>query len=542
MRRRLDDQIKGARTEVDESYERRISSVKKRWRAEAKEREGRKEELEKRYRVVDRDADLEEALMDDHLVSMVIEGPELTRWQRFVAWLKRGWYRFVSALVRSWRWLTGKKKASRGPRKGSSRRLLLRGIGVEDRFGKALFSSPALKREIDDRLLARDDLEGDLSFYKDHEQYMDAAVEAFNQYMREKRHEVKKRSKKDKRRLEDRIKRLTKEERRAERELERRLEELAREREKELAQIQEQATEGPRKEIEKEIASYLKRIGYLKEGPEGPVVTSRVIDRFAEFIYHSEMEALPSRLQARTGQAESKHGAYERTRLRTVHEVSKMDLIESLVRSRISHPGHRHIEDEDIIINREVSSERSHIILMFDKSSSMEENQRILAAKKAVLALYKAAKRANPRNIVDLATFDTRVTVTDLDELWSSTPSGFTNTGEAIKVARSLIEPSRADKKMIYLITDGLPEAYTNEEGRAKAGDRKRSLDYALEQAGKLARVRDQRLIVLLLEPEEEMYVEAATTIVKKAAGSIIVTDPKHLAGEMLVDYAMAKP
>jgi uncharacterized protein with von Willebrand factor type A (vWA) domain len=488
---------------------------------------------------MDRDLDLDDAVMADHLVSLVVEGPELTTWQRFVAWVKRGWYRFVSALARFWRWLTGKKKVRSKGRRAPSRRLLLKGVGVESKFGKALFSSPALKREIDDRILARDDMEGDLSFYKDHDRYMDAAVEAFNQYIRERKHEIKKRSKKDRKRMEERLKTLSEEEARAEQELEGRLQELAKERERELAKIEEEATEGPRKEVEKEIVNYLKRIGYLKEGPEGPAVTSRVIDRFAEFVYHSEMEALPSRLQARSGQAESMHGSYERTRMRTVHEISKMDLVESMVRARISHPGHRHIEDEDVLINREVSSERSHIILMFDKSSSMEENQRILAAKKAVLALYKAAKRANPRNIVDMATFDTRVNVTDLDGLWSSDPSGFTNTGEAIKVARQLIGPSRADKKMIYLITDGLPEAYTTSEGRPKAGDRKKSLDYAIEQASALSRIRDQRLIVLLLEPEADMYVEAATAIAKKAAGSLIVTDPKHLAGEMLVDYAM---
>jgi uncharacterized protein with von Willebrand factor type A (vWA) domain len=199
------------------------------------------------------------------------------------------------------------------------------------------------------------------------------------------------------------------------------------------------------------------------------------------------------------------------------------------------------MEDEDLIINHEVSSERSHVVLMFDKSSSMEENNRLLAAKKAVLALYKAAKRANPRNLVDLATFDTKVNITDLNELWGSAPSGFTNTGAAIKMARELIRTSRADKKLVYLITDGLPEAYTTKDGQAKAGDRKLSLDYALEQAGQLARIRDQRMIVLLLEPEADIYVEAATQIAKKAAGSLIVTDPKHLAGEMLVDYVRAE-
>jgi Mg-chelatase subunit ChlD len=543
MRQRSDAQISRSRTEAEERHRKEVEAMRKRWQRATEKRGEQRQRTVDDFRTAESVTSLDDALMEDELVSLIVEGPRLTAWQRFVTWLRKLWYRFVSALARFWRWATGRGKGTMAATARPGRkRLLLKGIGYESQFGEALFSSPALKREVDQRIRAKgaDAGEARLSLMANQERYMDAAVEAFEEYVREKRHGLKEGQAEKKQRMEERLRKLTEEERESQRELERRLEELAKAREKELARLEEEATEGPRKEVEKEVLEHFKRMGYLQEGPEGLSFTSRIIDRFAELVYAQEMEAMQSRLQARTGQSEALQGTYEKTRMRTVHEISRMDIVESIVNARTLHPRYRHMEDEDLIINHEVSSERSHVVLMFDKSSSMEENNRLLAAKKAVLALYKAAKRANPRNIVDLATFDTKVSITDLNELWGSAPSGFTNTGEAIKVARELIRTSRADKKLVYLITDGLPEAYTTKDGQAKAGDRKLSLDYALEQAGQLARVRDQRMIVLLLEPEADIYVEAATQIAKKAAGSLIVTDPQHLAGEMLVDYVRA--
>ncbi len=542
MRQRSDGQIEQSRAKAQQRHEKEVETMHQRWQRASDKRKQEREKVSRSSKAYDAPKILDDALFEDDLVSLVVEGPELTAWQRFLTWLRKGWYRLRSALLRFWRWLTGKGAPKPLQGRPGRKRLLLKGIGYESEFGEALFSSPALKREVDQRIRARGDIEDEssVSLYGDHDQYMDAAVQAFEEYVREKRHKIKDDQVQKKQRLEERFRKLTDEEREADRELERRMEELARAREKELLRLEEEATNGPRQQVQKEVTEYFRRMGYLREGPEGPALTSRMIDRFAEMVYSQEMEALPSKLQARTGQSEALQGTYEKTRMRTIAEISRMDIVESLVHARTMHPKYRHMEDEDLIINHEVSSERSHVVLMFDKSSSMEENNRLLAAKKAVLALYKAAKRANPRNIVDLATFDTTVNITDLNELWASTPSGFTNTGEAIKVSRNLIRTSRADKKLIYLITDGLPEAYTTAEGKSRAGDRKLSLEYALDQASRLSRVRDQRMIVLLLEPETEMYVQAATQIAKKAAGSLIVTDPKHLAGEMLVHYARA--
>ena len=215
-----------------------------------------------------------------------------------------------------------------------------------------------------------------------------------------------------------------------------------------------------------------------------------------------------------------------------------MDIVSSMVNARLAHPSYKHIYDSDIITHRDIRSTISHVVLIFDKSGSMEENDRIQAAKRSVLALYKAVKHRNPRNIVDFIAFDSTVQVMDILQAWHSTPSGFTNTGEALSTAYELIRDSQADRKLIYLITDGLPEAYTDPRtGAPRAGDLEKSLSIAVREAKKLKRIPRLKLTLILLEPEEEIYTEAAKTIAKAVDGDVIVTDPNELATEMLMDY-----
>lgn len=125
----------------------------------------------------------------------------------------------------------------------------------------------------------------------------------------------------------------------------------------------------------------------------------------------------------------------------------------------------------------------------------------------------------------------------DLVQVWESKPAGFTNTGEALRVARDLVAKSSSDLKIIYLITDGFPEAYT-ENGRGIAGDNPRSLAYALHEAACLARLRNVRLVHILLEPKDKLFVDAAQQIVGAAHGKLITTDPNRLAADMLMDYS----
>jgi uncharacterized protein with von Willebrand factor type A (vWA) domain len=126
----------------------------------------------------------------------------------------------------------------------------------------------------------------------------------------------------------------------------------------------------------------------------------------------------------------------------------------------------------------------------------------------------------------------------DLLSAWQCSPSGFTNTSEALGTAYTLIKNSKADNKLIYLITDGLPEAYTDPRtGEPRAGDLDKSLNLAVTQAKKYKKIDRLKLIIILLEPKDKLYTDAAKTIAQAATGSVIVTDPKELATEMLTNY-----
>jgi Mg-chelatase subunit ChlD len=269
-------------------------------------------------------------------------------------------------------------------------------------------------------------------------------------------------------------------------------------------------------------------------------ITARLVDRFAEIALSAELRNLPSRYTFALGRTAVQQGTYERDRMKTVDEVSRMDIVESMVTSRLSHPRHRTMDDDDVRVNRELSGCSLHVVLVFDKSSSMEENDRILAAKKAVLALFKAVKRRDRRNIVDLVGFDTDVRPMDLVSVWESKPGGFTNTGAALKTAAELLRHSRSDQNLVYLITDGYPEAYTDKDGKSIAGDNDRSLASAVAEATQLRRVRNVRLVHIHLEPKERIFVDAAEKIVGAAHGKLITTDPNRLAAEMLTDYTAA--
>jgi len=268
------------------------------------------------------------------------------------------------------------------------------------------------------------------------------------------------------------------------------------------------------------------------------VVTSSLVERFAEIVLSREMQKLPKKHRHRFGLAVTNRGVYEKGRLLDHHEISRMDIVDSYVRARMSHPGHRGITEDDVITKRELRGAITHVVLMFDKSGSMEENGRIAAAKRAVLALFKAVKHQDNRNTVDLIAFDTGVRVMDLYEVWNTSPGGFTNTSAALDAAGDLLSRSRADRKVIYLITDGLPEAYTL-KGEPRAGNPEKSLEAAMRSASALHGIEGLRLTIILLEPEKRMYIDATKNIAEAAGGSIITTDPKNLAPELLIDYGL---
>jgi Mg-chelatase subunit ChlD len=519
----------------------------------------------------DMDSRLVDILTQDNLLNFVItldDDDEIIEkqgwWARFKAALRRAYQYIASAFRRLGNWfrsLFGKKTKTEAQKRMQKSNILLKfpsGSKIWDdmnhNLDNALATSPDFRRTIERDLNIKNGKKlpsrQRLTWKKglNNERYSQEAHKEINRRIKRViKAEQRKLSKKYERKRKIVRKReiLSKDKSHREvqeREAEARKKQLEKQRSEELRKIKTQYSKRIHKSVQKELLRELEDIGYIKKDQgEEPVITTRLIDRFADIVLSDELSKLPSKYTWGASAHGLPHGIYEKKKLQTVSESSRMDIVASLVNSRVSHPNYRHIEDSDIITHSEMRSSLTHVVLIFDKSGSMEENNRINAAKKSVLALYKAIKHRNQQNIVDFIAFDSTVKVMDLLTAWRSTPSGFTNTSEALSTAHRLIKDSTADRKLIYLITDGLPEAFTDPlTGEPRAGDLEKSMKFTVKAAKKFKKLFGVKLTIILLEPEEEVYTEAADTIAKAAGGSVIVTDPHELATEMLMNYVEA--
>jgi Mg-chelatase subunit ChlD len=331
-----------------------------------------------------------------------------------------------------------------------------------------------------------------------------------------------------------------------ERELERAAEEKRRAAETQRRLLEEERREAERRAAsdtearvrageERRLERELKERGFVAERGGELAVTYGLVERFARLLLEEESRRLPGdiRLSLRGG---GSTGVYEKARLRRVEEVARLDLPSSMLAARLA--GQRHIDEETSYVYREVTSERVHVVLAFDRSGSMSENGKLEAAKKALLALYVAIRRRYPDATIDVFAFDNEVQVLDLVELWECKAGAFTNTAEALRAAHLLLRSSRATRREVYLITDGLPEAYTAGDGRVRSGQLDVAMEHALDRARELATVSPLKSTVILLKSEHPEYETAARTIARTMGGELVVTDPVRLGVELLVRWA----
>jgi len=331
-----------------------------------------------------------------------------------------------------------------------------------------------------------------------------------------------------------------------ERELEREAEERRRAAEAQRRRLEEEREEARRRAEaetehrlrdaeEKRFERELKERGFVAERGGELAVTYGLVERFAKLLLEEESRRLPGdvRLSLKGGGAT---GVYEKARLRQPDEIAHLDVPGSLLAARLE--GSRHIDESTSYVYREITSERVHVVLAFDRSGSMAEGGKLDAAKKALLALFVAIRRRHPDATIDLLAFDNTVTVLDLVELWECKAGSFTNTAEAIRAAHLLLQASRASRREVYLITDGLPEAYTDDDGAIRSGQLDEALEHALARARELATVAPLRSTVILLRSAHPEYEAAARSIARTLGGELVVTEPTHLGVELLVRWA----
>lgn len=294
---------------------------------------------------------------------------------------------------------------------------------------------------------------------------------------------------------------------------------------------EDRVKEAERVRVERE----LKERGLVAEREGHLAVTFGLVERFARLVLEEESQRLPSSVRL-SFKGVASTGIYEKARLRQPDEVAHLDLPSSLLAAR--QQGLRHIDESSSYVYREVTSESVHVVLAFDKSGSMAEAGKLAAAKKALLALYIAIRRRHPDATIDVVAFENQVRLLDLLELWECAPGSFTNTAEALHTAHLLLRASKATRKEVYLITDGLPEAYTDVDGRVRSGQLDRAMDHALARAVELSTVTPMRFTMILLRSEHPEYEIAARKITRALSGDLIVTDPQHLGVELLVRWA----
>ncbi|MCI4335981.1 MAG: VWA domain-containing protein [Thermoplasmata archaeon] len=279
----------------------------------------------------------------------------------------------------------------------------------------------------------------------------------------------------------------------------------------------------------------LKERGLVDERHGELSVTYGLIERFARIVLEEESRSVPHDVRLSFKGAAST-GIYEKARLRQPEEVAHLDLPSSVVAARME--GSRHLDEGHSFIYREITSERVHVVLLLDKSGSMSESHKLDAAKKALLALYVAIRRRHSDAAIDVIAFDNDVRLLDLLELWECPPGSFTNTAEALHAAHILLRSSKANRKEVFLLTDGLPESYTDLDGTVKSGQLDRAMDHALARAQELSTVNPLRFTMILLKSDHPEYEIAARRVTRTLGGSLVITDPEHLGVELLVRWA----
>lgn len=315
----------------------------------------------------------------------------------------------------------------------------------------------------------------------------------------------------------------------------RRLEEERKEAER---RAQREADQWARQAEEERLRRELSERGLVTEKGGQLTITYSLVERFAKLVLEAESRSLPGdvRMSLKGG---ASTGVYEKARLRIPDEVAHLDIPSSLLAARQA--GSRHIDESTSYVFREILAERVHVVLALDKSGSMGEGEKLPAAKKALLALYVAVRRRYPDATIDVLAFDNEVRLLDLLQLWETPPGSFTNTGEALRTAFLLLRSSRANRKELFLVTDGLPEAYTDHDGRIRSGNLDKAMEYALGRAQELTSVKPFRCTMVLIKSQNPDYEKAARLLSHQLHGELVVTEPQHLGIELLVRWAGGK-
>lgn len=459
------------------------------------------------------------------------EQPSL--WDRVKQTLLRIWLWIAGLWSRFVRWLGG--KAPETPRRATIE--LPDGQTLD--LPSLLAGNPELRVEVRRRVSGEGFSERLKALWRrmiGREDYVEMAEKLMREELESARQAVEVEQETEVEELETKVQSLEKEQRKVNREHKDDLEELEARREERLAELEEQVEMGPYRAVAESVEAELATAGLVDE--EGRP-TQSALEHLANMVYEETRRALPHGGQVRAGTFAGAQEAYEKQPMRSLNERGAMDLVSTVVRARQNHPHVRHIYDDDVLVHREIRADTTHVVLILDRSGSMEEKGRFEAAKRACLVMYKAVQDHDPSNRIDVLTMSTDVERVDLAGAWNAELGGFTNHPLAIQKAHRLLEAGGADRKLVYLVTDGLPEAYPTPDGNL-VDKPDVCLPHATQAARDLSEQTGARLVVIQLETEDPMFLEAAAEIAEAAGGHVEALRPEKLSEEVLLDFEAA--
>jgi Mg-chelatase subunit ChlD len=494
---------------------------------------------------VSREEAVRAAVASDELIRLVTAPPPPLPWWRKALEAVKSFLILVlklitwpiRALLRALGIVKPKERAVKG------RPIVLPGGVAVQGLGDALKSNPHLRSALRSRAKALPAKERARSLWNrmlGREDYEDFAMKLMEREIAERTRAPVSASREREESFARRLGEIMEAEERRAREREEALARLEKEREDEMKRIEASLKESPERVLEKAILDELAESGLIaREGNEF-LPTTRLLERFAQIVFAEEAKRIERGTSRDTGAVLDGSGQVTKEPMRSAYEIGHLDVVGTLVKARTRHPKVRHIFEDDVLIHREEREATNHVVIIFDRSGSMEENDRMKAAKRAVLALYRAVKEDDPSHQVDIVAMDTSVERVDLMGVWKSEPRGFTNTGAALRTAYDILRFSRRERGIVYLVTDGLPEAYTK-NGVDVASQPEKCLAYAIEQARLLKNRPGVGVVQILLEPEDELYVKAADRIADEVGGRVLKASPKELAKTMLVEFQRRK-
>ncbi len=481
---------------------------------------------------LDRFDPLAGALTESLILERLVKPPELRWWQRFLAWLARLWRRFIAWLRRIFRRDRSKRRKKRLP---TSLVLGGRTVLVDAALDEALLD-PELtlwvgKEASGDRVPGRVREWWKRNFTP--ERYRQDAEKALKKELERIKTDAGK-LKREKRR---RLKELDQEDTNLDLRRKGRETELVRQHKRRLGDHRDRMAEQTREALRKSVARQALIAGLVESESQGGFTVSESLIATLGCRLFDDLVGELSVPGPLTGLSSEDTGTYQRRPLMSQYETSRLDIVASMVNARLAHPENRHMLDSDLVVHAEERLASVHAVVCVDISGSMADNQRLEAAKRAALALYGAVKADREANRVDFVALGTTARRVSLRELWELDSRGFTNTAAAVTLGQVLLEEGRADRRLLYLISDGLPEAYTTLEGDPVAGDLEKAMDQARAAMLGLARMANTKVGLLLLEPEEELFVTAARELAAAGRGRLLVTDPGQLARDLVVDF-----